>query len=97
MRTHAFTLVLSYIYGLVALLDNTQSSFSSITISTNASIVLINTFATASPLLLVLARCILLSPWAAAVFMQSRSDGDGGNGSGLVSVVVVMVVVSLAW
>ena len=34
MRTHAFTLVLSYIYGLVALLDNTQSSFSSITIST---------------------------------------------------------------
>ena len=34
MRTHAFTLVLSYIYGLVALLDNIQSSFSSITIST---------------------------------------------------------------
>jgi hypothetical protein len=28
MRTHAFTLVLSYIYGLVALLDNIQSSFS---------------------------------------------------------------------
>ena len=35
MRSHAFTLVLSYIYGLVALLDNIQSSFSSITISTN--------------------------------------------------------------
>jgi len=34
MHTHAFTLVLSYIYGLVALLDNIQSSFSSITIST---------------------------------------------------------------
>ena len=34
MRTHAFTLVLSYIYGLVALLDNIQLSFSSITIST---------------------------------------------------------------
>jgi hypothetical protein len=34
MSTHTFTLVLSYIYGLVALLDNTQSSFSSITIST---------------------------------------------------------------
>jgi hypothetical protein len=34
MRTLAFTLVLSYIYGLVALLDITQSSFSSITIST---------------------------------------------------------------
>jgi len=34
MRTHAFTLVLSYIYGLVGLLDNIQSSFSSITIST---------------------------------------------------------------
>jgi len=34
MHTHAFTLVLSYLYGLVALLDNTQSSFSSITIST---------------------------------------------------------------
>jgi len=31
---HAFTLVLSYIYGLVALLDNIQSSFSSITMST---------------------------------------------------------------
>jgi len=36
MRTHAFTLVLSYIYGLVALLDNIQSSFSSITISTQS-------------------------------------------------------------
>jgi hypothetical protein len=34
MRTHALTLVLSYIYGFVALLDNTQSSFSRITIST---------------------------------------------------------------
>jgi len=32
MRTHAFTLVLLYIYGLVALLDNTQLSFSIITI-----------------------------------------------------------------
>ena len=34
MHTHAFTLVLPYIYGLVALLDNIQLNFSSITIST---------------------------------------------------------------